>query len=182
MIQFPSFLCSLLQLKKTNCKNCLVWAKSDDLGREMIKLSKDVVVHCSFFCILYSNDPSIICAYDHMSRTFQQVAHLLQVGYIVMVDKSTGRRTELVRFEGAKVAGVYHPLIHEKVVKVMRRYSIAYLMFDLCFFPVCILHIMYKLNLSFLDLKTDMIRKFLHGLLTIPTPWRRCYLSMLMPL
>jgi len=58
-------------LKKTNCKNCLVWAKSDDLGREMIKLSKDVVVHCSFFCILYSNDPSIICAYDHMSRTFQ---------------------------------------------------------------------------------------------------------------
>jgi len=75
-------------LKKTNCKNCLVWAKSDDLGREMIKLSKDVVV-----------------------------------GYIVMVDKSTGRRTELVRFEGAKVAGVYHPLIHEKVVKVMRRHD-----------------------------------------------------------
>jgi hypothetical protein len=39
-----------------------------------------------------------------------------------MVDKSTNRRTELVRIEGAKVAGVYHPLIHEKVMKVMRRY------------------------------------------------------------
>ncbi|KAG2561180.1 hypothetical protein PVAP13_8KG147800 [Panicum virgatum] len=30
-------------LKRINCKNCLLWAKSDDLGREMIKLSKDVV-------------------------------------------------------------------------------------------------------------------------------------------
>ncbi|CAL4994252.1 unnamed protein product [Urochloa decumbens] len=75
-------------LKRTNCKNCLVWAKSDDLGRDMIKLSEDVMV-----------------------------------GYIVMVDKSTGRRTELVRLKGAKVAGVYHPLIHEKVVKVMRRHD-----------------------------------------------------------
>jgi hypothetical protein len=36
-----------------------------------------------------------------------------------MVDWSTGRRTELVRIEGAKVAGVYHPLIREKLVKVM---------------------------------------------------------------
>nr|CAB3489589.1 unnamed protein product [Digitaria exilis] len=75
-------------LKRTNCENCLVWAKSDDLGRAMIKLSKDVVV-----------------------------------GYIVMVDKSTGRRTQLVRLEGAKVAGVYHPLIHEKVMKVMHRHD-----------------------------------------------------------
>ncbi|CAL4988812.1 unnamed protein product [Urochloa decumbens] len=75
-------------LKRTNCKNCLVWAKSDDLGRDMIKLSEDVMV-----------------------------------GYIVMVDKSTGRRTELVRLKGAKVAGVYHPLIQEKVVKVMRRHD-----------------------------------------------------------
>ncbi|CAL4985096.1 unnamed protein product [Urochloa decumbens] len=75
-------------LKRTNCKNCLVWAKSDDLGRDMIKLSEDVMV-----------------------------------GYIVMVDKSTGRRTESVRLKGAKVAGVYHPLIQEKVVKVMRRHD-----------------------------------------------------------
>ncbi|CAL4988811.1 unnamed protein product [Urochloa decumbens] len=66
-------------LKRTNCKNCLVWAKSDDLGRDMIKLSEDVM--------------------------------------------STGRRTELVRLKGAKVAGVYHPLIQEKVVKVMRRHD-----------------------------------------------------------
>uniref|UniRef100_A0A0A9GM87 glycerophosphodiester phosphodiesterase n=2 Tax=Arundo donax TaxID=35708 RepID=A0A0A9GM87_ARUDO len=75
-------------IKRTNCKNCLVWAKSDDLGRDIIKISKDVVV-----------------------------------GYIVMVDKATGRRTELVRIEGAKVAGVYHPLIHEKVIKIMHRHD-----------------------------------------------------------
>lgn len=75
-------------IRKTNCKNCLVWAKSDDLGRDIIKLSKDVVV-----------------------------------GYIVMMDMSTGRRTELVRLNGAKVAGIYHPLIHEKVMKVMHRHD-----------------------------------------------------------
>ncbi|XP_066339797.1 glycerophosphodiester phosphodiesterase GDPD4-like [Miscanthus floridulus] len=75
-------------LRRTDCKNCLVWAKSDDLGRDIIKLSKDVIV-----------------------------------GYIVMVDKSTNRRTELVRIEGAKVAGIYHPLIHEKVMKVMRSHD-----------------------------------------------------------
>ncbi|CAN6362697.1 unnamed protein product [Urochloa humidicola] len=40
-----------------------------------------------------------------------------------MVDKSTGRRIELVHLKGAKVAGVYHPLIHEKFVKVMRRHG-----------------------------------------------------------
>jgi hypothetical protein len=57
-----------------------------------------------------------------------------------MVDKSTNRRTELVRIEGAKVAGVYHPLIHEKVMKVMRRYmhvitymsSFCYVLFAIC--------------------------------------------------
>jgi hypothetical protein len=38
-----------------------------------------------------------------------------------MVDWSTGRRTELVRIEGAKVAGVYHPLINGKLMKTMHR-------------------------------------------------------------
>uniref|UniRef100_A0A0E0ME46 glycerophosphodiester phosphodiesterase n=1 Tax=Oryza punctata TaxID=4537 RepID=A0A0E0ME46_ORYPU len=71
---------------RTQCKNCLVWAKSDNVGRDVIKLSKDIMV-----------------------------------GYIVMVDKSTGRTTELVRIAGSKVAGVYHRLIHEKLMKVMHR-------------------------------------------------------------
>ncbi|KAI4997757.1 hypothetical protein ZWY2020_053099 [Hordeum vulgare] len=81
----PSFEKGLWKMR-TNCKNCLIWAKSDSIGRDVIKLSKDVMV-----------------------------------GYIVMVDWSTGKRMELVRIEGAKVAGVYHPLINEKLMKVMHR-------------------------------------------------------------
>lgn len=73
-------------IRRTNCKNCVIWSKSDSIGRDVINLSSDVVV-----------------------------------GYIVMVDWSTGRRMELVRIEGAKVAGVYHPLVHEKLMKVMHR-------------------------------------------------------------
>uniref|UniRef100_J3N721 glycerophosphodiester phosphodiesterase n=2 Tax=Oryza brachyantha TaxID=4533 RepID=J3N721_ORYBR len=73
-------------ISTTQCKNCLIWAKSDNVARDVIKLSKDVTV-----------------------------------GYIVMVDKSTSRTTELVRIEGSKVAGVYHRLIHEKLMKVMHR-------------------------------------------------------------
>ncbi|AQK49265.1 Glycerophosphodiester phosphodiesterase GDPD4 [Zea mays] len=57
----------------------------------------------------------------------EQIARIVlsgqKVGYVVMVDKFTNRRTELVRIEGAKVAGIYHPLIHEKVMKVMRRHD-----------------------------------------------------------
>uniref|UniRef100_A0ACD5WBR5 Uncharacterized protein n=1 Tax=Avena sativa TaxID=4498 RepID=A0ACD5WBR5_AVESA len=73
-------------IRRTNCKNCVIWSKSDNIGRDLINSSEDVVV-----------------------------------GYIVMVDWSTGRRTELVRIEGAKVAGVYHPLIHGKLMKTMHR-------------------------------------------------------------
>ncbi|XP_047087956.1 glycerophosphodiester phosphodiesterase GDPD4-like [Lolium rigidum] len=73
-------------IKRTNCKNCVIWSKSDNIGRDVVNLSKDVAV-----------------------------------GYIVMVDWSTGRRTELVRIEGAKVAGVYHPLINGKLMKTMHR-------------------------------------------------------------
>jgi hypothetical protein len=100
-----------LQIRKTNCNNCIVWAKSDDIGRDIIKLSKDVVV--SFL------NPFIIHAYNLSGVYFRQMPSLSQVGYIVMVDMSMGRRTELVRIEGAKVAGIYHPLIDEKVMKVM---------------------------------------------------------------
>ncbi|XP_057973044.1 glycerophosphodiester phosphodiesterase GDPD4 isoform X6 [Malania oleifera] len=31
-------------VKRTGCRNCLVWAKSDNLARDMIKLSADVMV------------------------------------------------------------------------------------------------------------------------------------------
>ena len=44
---------------------------------------------------------------------------MMQVGYIVMRDPSTGARTNLLRMKGAEVVGVYHPLIDEKLMKVL---------------------------------------------------------------
>ncbi|OAY71659.1 glycerophosphodiester phosphodiesterase GDPD4 [Ananas comosus] len=73
-------------VKKTHCRNCLVWAKSDIIGRDVIKLSQDV-----------------------------------PVGYIVMKDPSTGVRSNLLRMKGAKVVGVYHPLIDNDLIRVLRR-------------------------------------------------------------
>ncbi|KAG9457057.1 hypothetical protein H6P81_001565 [Aristolochia fimbriata] len=75
-------------IAKTRCENCLVWAKSDLLGRDVIKLSPGV-----------------------------------PVGYIVMIEPSTGVRSNLLRMRDAKVAGVYHPLIDEKLMSIMRRAS-----------------------------------------------------------
>ncbi|CAA0837703.1 Glycerophosphodiester phosphodiesterase GDPD4 [Striga hermonthica] len=73
-------------VEKTKCKNCLVWAKSDSLARDLIKLSIDTMV-----------------------------------GYIVMIDGTTGSRMKLLRMRGAGVVGVYHPLIDEQLVKVLHR-------------------------------------------------------------
>jgi hypothetical protein len=49
----------------------------------------------------------------------------LQVGYIVMKDPSTGARTKLLRMKGAGVVGVYHPLVDEKLVKILHGYEIC---------------------------------------------------------
>ncbi|GER27626.1 PLC-like phosphodiesterases superfamily protein [Striga asiatica] len=43
------------------------------------------------------------------------------VGYIVMIDGTTGSRMKLLRMRGADVVGVYHPLIDEQIVKVLHR-------------------------------------------------------------
>jgi glycerophosphoryl diester phosphodiesterase len=45
----------------------------------------------------------------------------MQVGYIVMIEPSTGARSKLLRMKGAEVVGVYHPLIDEKLMKVFHR-------------------------------------------------------------
>ncbi|XWS24654.1 hypothetical protein CRYUN_Cryun27aG0001000 [Craigia yunnanensis] len=74
----------LSAVEKMQCRNCLIWAKSDSLARDIIKLSSDDMV-----------------------------------GYIVMVDPSTGARTNLLRMKGARVVGVYHPLIDERLVKIV---------------------------------------------------------------
>ncbi|XP_019093747.1 PREDICTED: glycerophosphodiester phosphodiesterase GDPD4-like isoform X2 [Camelina sativa] len=73
-------------IESAQCKNCIVWAKSDTLARDIIKQAPDTTV-----------------------------------GYIVMVDHSTGVRSNLLRMKGARVVGVYHPLIDEELVRVVRR-------------------------------------------------------------
>ncbi|PIN02052.1 Glycerophosphodiester phosphodiesterase [Handroanthus impetiginosus] len=47
------------------------------------------------------------------------VVIVVKVGYIVMIDPSTGTRMKLLRMRGAGVVGVYHPLIDEKLVKIL---------------------------------------------------------------
>ncbi|CAN8235554.1 unnamed protein product [Cochlearia groenlandica] len=75
----------LAVIERAKCKNCIVWAKSDSLARDIIRRAPDITV-----------------------------------GYIIMVDHSTGKRNNLLRVKGASVAGVYHPLIDENLVRVMR--------------------------------------------------------------
>ncbi|XP_027340812.1 glycerophosphodiester phosphodiesterase GDPD4 isoform X2 [Abrus precatorius] len=73
-------------VENTECKNCIIWAKSDNLVRDVIKISSEITV-----------------------------------GYIVMREPSTGARTNLLRMIGAEVVGVYHPLIDEKLMRVLHR-------------------------------------------------------------
>lgn len=56
-------------------------------------------------------------------RDTRRMLFLLQVGYIVMNDPSTGERSNLLRMKGAKVVGVYHPLIDEKLMSTLHRYA-----------------------------------------------------------
>ncbi|KAJ3671589.1 hypothetical protein LUZ60_007668 [Juncus effusus] len=77
----------ILSIVKINaCKNCLVWAKSDTIAIDVIKLSQDI-----------------------------------HVGYIIMKDFKTGSMSKLGRIKGAQVGGVYHPLINEKLVRILHR-------------------------------------------------------------
>ncbi|KAJ4713893.1 Glycerophosphodiester phosphodiesterase GDPD4 [Melia azedarach] len=73
-------------VERTKCDNCLIWAKSDNLVRDIIRLSSNVTV-----------------------------------GYIVMIDPSSGVRTNLLRIKKAKVVGIYHPLIDENLVRALHR-------------------------------------------------------------
>ncbi|XP_061337388.1 glycerophosphodiester phosphodiesterase GDPD4 isoform X2 [Gastrolobium bilobum] len=78
-------------VEKTECRNCLIWAKRDNLARDVIRLSSEIT------------------------------SGMMQVGYIVMREPSTGARTNLLRMKGAEVVGVYHPLIDEKLMRVLHR-------------------------------------------------------------
>lgn len=40
---------NLFQVKRTKCSNCVVWAKSDSLCRDVIRLSSNVTVRTTTF-------------------------------------------------------------------------------------------------------------------------------------
>ncbi|KAL8162341.1 hypothetical protein V2J09_013830 [Rumex salicifolius] len=71
-------------LKRTQCTNCIIWAKSDNIVRDVIRLSPNTTA-----------------------------------GYIVMKDGHSGTRSYLTRITKAGVAGVYHPLIDENLIRVL---------------------------------------------------------------
>lgn len=37
-------LYKIVQVERTPCRNCVVWAKSDNLARDVMKLSSDITV------------------------------------------------------------------------------------------------------------------------------------------
>nr|XP_009797545.1 PREDICTED: uncharacterized protein LOC104243957 isoform X2 [Nicotiana sylvestris] len=56
---------------------------------------------------------------DSFSRDVMKLSSDVMVGYIVMIDPSTGTGMKLLRMRGAAVVGVYHPLIDEKLMKIL---------------------------------------------------------------
>ncbi|XP_052202105.1 glycerophosphodiester phosphodiesterase GDPD4 isoform X4 [Diospyros lotus] len=75
---------SVKEVQRAQCKNCIIWAKSDNLVRDVMKLSPDVTV-----------------------------------GYIVMREHSRARGS-LLRMRGASVVGVYHELIDDKLLRILK--------------------------------------------------------------
>lgn len=58
---------------------------------------------------------------DSFSRDVMKLSSDVMVGYIVMIDPSTGTRMKLLRMRGAAVVGVYHPLIDGNLMKILQR-------------------------------------------------------------
>ncbi|XP_073003588.1 glycerophosphodiester phosphodiesterase GDPD4 isoform X1 [Typha latifolia] len=69
--------------------------------------------HC-MNCLIWSKS-------DIMRRDIIKLSRDAMVGYIVMKDSSTGARSNLLRMEGAKVVGIYHPLIDENLMRILHR-------------------------------------------------------------
>ncbi|KAK1433405.1 hypothetical protein QVD17_10315 [Tagetes erecta] len=73
-------------VKRTQCNNCVIWAKSDNLVLDVVLQSSNMTV-----------------------------------GYIVMMNFSTGIRSNLLRMRAADVVGIYHGLVDESAVKILHR-------------------------------------------------------------
>ena len=101
----------------------------------------------------------------------------MQVGYIVMKDPSTGARTNLLRMKAAGIVGVYHPLIDEKLVRILRGYDLP-----LQLYP----HFSKQLPASLYSIfhsrfLTGGTRRCTPGLSMMKPRWRECWSSVLMP-
>ncbi|CAN4121616.1 unnamed protein product [Withania somnifera] len=57
---------------------------------------------------------------DSFSRVVMKLSSDVMVGYIVMIDPSTGTRMKLLRMRDAAVVGVYHPLIDDNLMKILQ--------------------------------------------------------------
>lgn len=57
---------------------------------------------------------------DSFSRDVMKLSSDVMVGYIVMIDPSTGTRMKLLRMRGAAVVGVYHPLVDQNLMKILQ--------------------------------------------------------------
>lgn len=88
----------------------------------------------TFFSDASVREQSILNLISHGKLTSIVSFMLLQVGYIVMMDQSTRTRTQPLRMRGAGVVGVYHPLIDEKLVKILHGYGFlsTYMLIDIC--------------------------------------------------
>lgn len=60
------------QVEVTECNNCLVWAKNDDLVREVIKLSSNLTVRTSHFFLFFRFQVSLV-AMESFNKIFRDV-------------------------------------------------------------------------------------------------------------
>ena len=49
---FQVFNTYIFQVEKTECQNCLIWCKSDNLVRDVIKLSSEITVRSSLVSLI----------------------------------------------------------------------------------------------------------------------------------
>ncbi|KAK8677727.1 hypothetical protein V6N13_143250 [Hibiscus sabdariffa] len=107
----------LSTVEKMQCKNCLIWAKSDSLVRDIIKLSPDVKINI-YSVLQFLN---LTCMLS--SGAFAFMVFHLNKGYNVGVVELLLLTSLIDRFvnelTGAKVTGVYHQLIDERLVKTL---------------------------------------------------------------
>ncbi|KAK8580120.1 hypothetical protein V6N12_070404 [Hibiscus sabdariffa] len=103
----------LSTVEKMQCKNCLIWAKSDSLVRDIIKLSPDVKINI-YSVLQFLN---LTCMLS--SGAFAFMVFHLNKGYNVGVVELLLLTSLIDRMKGAKVTGVYHQLIDERLVKTL---------------------------------------------------------------